>query len=105
MAAAARARGANRSPTRSTRTRHFIAAVYRRGLVAMANSGPNTNGSQFFVLQQDYPLPPNYVIFAGVTAGMDGGQAIAGPPTTLGGDGAMSRPVSPPVIKKVVIRP
>jgi cyclophilin family peptidyl-prolyl cis-trans isomerase len=78
---------------------------YRRGLVAMANSGPNTNASQFFILQQDYPLPPNYVIFAGVTAGMDVVDAIAGTPTTLGADGGMSRPVSPPVIKKVIIRP
>ena len=40
---------------------------YRRGLVAMANAGPNTNGSQFFILHQDYPLPPRYVIFARVT--------------------------------------
>jgi cyclophilin family peptidyl-prolyl cis-trans isomerase len=78
---------------------------YRRGMVAMANAGPNTNGSQFFILQQDYPLPPNYVIFAGVTAGMDVVDAIAGTPTTLGADGGMSRPVSPPVIKKVIIRP
>src|SRR5687767_6514497 len=39
-------------------------AGYRRGLIAMANSGPNTNGSQFFILHDDYPLPPRYVIFA-----------------------------------------
>src|SRR4029079_896232 len=43
---------------------------YLRGIIAMANAGPNTNGSQFFILQQDYPLPPNYVIFAKVTSGM-----------------------------------
>ena len=42
---------------------------YRRGIVAMANAGPNTNGSQFFIMHADYPLPPNYVIFARVTAG------------------------------------
>ncbi|MGI6103059.1 MAG: peptidylprolyl isomerase [Patescibacteria group bacterium] len=44
---------------------------YNRGIVAMANSGPNTNGSQFFIMLQDNPLPPNYTIFGEVTAGMD----------------------------------
>jgi len=78
---------------------------YRRGLVAMANSGPNTNGSQFFILQQDYPLPPNYVIFARVTSGLEAVDAIANTPTTQGPDGEASSPVTPPVIKKVTIRP
>ena len=78
---------------------------YRRGLVAMANAGPNTNGSQFFIMQQDYPLSPSYVIFARVTAGMDVVDALADTPTTLGADGGMSRPLTPPVIKKVTIRP
>jgi cyclophilin family peptidyl-prolyl cis-trans isomerase len=78
---------------------------YRRGLVAMANAGPNTNGSQFFILHADYPLPPNYVIFARVTAGMDVVDALANTPTTLGADGGMSRPLTPPVMKKVTIRP
>lgn len=50
---------------------------YQRGLVAMANSGPNTNGSQFFIMHADYPLPPNYVIFARVTAGMATVDALA----------------------------
>ena len=44
---------------------------YRRGVLAMANAGPNTNGSQFFILHQDYPLPPRYVIFGRVTTGLD----------------------------------
>jgi len=78
---------------------------YRRGFVAMANAGPNTNGSQFFILQEDYPLQPNYVIFARVTSGMEVVDAIADAQTTLGGDGAMSRPVMPQIIKTVTIRP
>ena len=78
---------------------------YRRGLIAMANSGPNTNGSQFFILHQDYPLQPNYVIFARVTSGLDAVDAIADVPTSAGPDGEASRPQTPPVIKKVSIRP
>lgn len=78
---------------------------YRRGLVAMANRGANTNGSQFFVMHQDYPLPPSYVIVARVTAGMDVVDALAGVPTTMGDDGGMSKPLTLPKIKKVTIRP
>jgi cyclophilin family peptidyl-prolyl cis-trans isomerase len=78
---------------------------YTRGLVAMANRGANTNGSQFFIMHQDYPLPPNYVIFARVTKGLDVVDTIANVPTTLGQDGGMSQPVTPPVMKKVTIRP
>ena len=78
---------------------------YRRGLVAMANAGPNTNGSQFFVMHQDYPLSPSYVIFARVTSGMDAVDAIANTRTTIGDDGGMSRPVTPQVMKKITIRP
>lgn len=78
---------------------------YRRGLVAMANAGPNTNGSQFFILHEDYPLPPSYVIFAKVTAGMDVVDTLANTPTTMGADGGMSQPVTPPVITRVTIRP
>ena len=78
---------------------------YRRGLVAMANAGPNTNGSQFFILHQDYALSPNYVIFAHVTKGMDVVDALASTPTTMGDDGARSQPLTPPIIKTVTIRP
>jgi cyclophilin family peptidyl-prolyl cis-trans isomerase len=78
---------------------------YKRGLLAMANAGPNTNGSQFFIMHQDYPLSPNYVIFAKVTGSMAAVDAIAETPTVLGADGGMSKPVTPPVMKKVTIRP
>jgi cyclophilin family peptidyl-prolyl cis-trans isomerase len=78
---------------------------YRRGLIAMANNGANTNGSQFFIMHHDYPLQTNYVIFARVTGGMDVVDALAATPTTRGPDGEPSHPVTPPVIKKVTIRP
>jgi cyclophilin family peptidyl-prolyl cis-trans isomerase len=80
-------------------------AGYRRGIVAMANAGPNTNGSQFFVMHMDYDLPPDYVIFARVTSGMSTVDAIAETPTSLGEDGGMSKPTMPPVIKRVTVRP
>ena len=44
---------------------------YTRGIVAMANAGPNTNGSQFFIMLGNTPLPPSYTIFCEVTEGMD----------------------------------
>ncbi len=78
---------------------------YRRGLVAMANGGPNTNGSQFFILHQDYPLPPNYVIFAFVVNGMDVVDALANVPITAGPGGEPSKPQVPPIIKKVTVKP
>ncbi|MFP4539693.1 MAG: peptidylprolyl isomerase [Candidatus Paceibacterota bacterium] len=50
---------------------------YRRGTLAMANRGPNTNGSQFFIMHKDYPLPYDYTIFGKVIDGMDIVDAIA----------------------------
>lgn len=77
---------------------------YKRGSVAMANAGKNTNTSQFFIVQKDYPLPADYTIFGKVTKGIEVVDALAETPTTRGMDGNMSNPVTPPVMKKVTIR-
>jgi peptidyl-prolyl cis-trans isomerase B (cyclophilin B) len=45
--------------------------TYPAGTVAMANSGPNTNGSQFFLVYKDSPLPPSYTPFGTITGGLD----------------------------------
>lgn len=76
---------------------------YERGVVAMANAGPNTNGSQFFIMHQDYPLPKNYVIFGKVTRGMEVVDQIASSAVETGLSGENSTPVEPTVIKKATI--
>jgi cyclophilin family peptidyl-prolyl cis-trans isomerase len=50
---------------------------YEAGTVAMANAGPNTNGSQFFIMHVDYPLPPSYSKFGRVIEGQDVVNSIA----------------------------
>ncbi len=67
---------------------------YERGIVAMANAGPNTNGSQFFIChgRNAESLPPNYTIFGRVTDGLDALDAIANVPTTRGRSGENSTP-------------
>ena len=54
---------------KSIQSQMFIVRGYKAGTVAMANAGPNTNGSQFFIMHRDYPLPPSYTIFGRVTEG------------------------------------
>ena len=71
---------------------------YKAGTVAMANAGPNTNGSQFFIMHVDYPLPPNYTIFGRVTEGQDVVNSIATSATDSG-----DRPRSEVKMEKVVV--
>lgn len=77
---------------------------YSRGTVAMANSGPDTNGSQFFVMHADYPLPPNYVIFGKVTSGMETVDKIAQSEVKASMFGEASTPVNPTVIQSIEIK-
>ncbi|MDI2132128.1 peptidylprolyl isomerase [Yinghuangia seranimata] len=68
---------------------NLTGATYPAGTVAMANSGPNTNGSQFFLVYKDTQLPPNYTPFGTITGGMDVLQKIADAGTEDGNsDGA-----------------
>jgi cyclophilin family peptidyl-prolyl cis-trans isomerase len=71
-------------------------AGYKAGIVAMANRGPNTNGSQFFIMHRDYQLPPSYTIFGRVFEGQDVVDAIAEAPTYQGPEMLMrDRPLTP----------
>lgn len=76
---------------------------YIRGTVAMANAGPNTNGSQFFIIHQDYQLPKNYVIFGKVITGMDVVDAIAESLVTSNPFGEQSKPIEPVTVEAVSI--
>lgn len=76
---------------------------YTKGTIAMANSGPNTNGSQFFIMHADYPLPKNYVIFGKVTAGLEVVDKIAEAQVRASNQGEMSTPVDPVKIESVTI--
>lgn len=76
---------------------------YTRGTVAMANAGPNTNGSQFFIMHQDYTLPKSYVIFGEVTKGLETVDAIANAPTKESTMGENSSPVTPMKILSVKV--
>ncbi|MFD8600298.1 peptidylprolyl isomerase [Kitasatospora sp. NPDC059646] len=73
---------------------NLTGATYPAGTVAMANAGPNTNGSQFFLVYKDTQLPPNYTPFGKITGGLDVLQKIAAAGVKGGGsDGAPATPV------------
>jgi len=71
-----------------------VGVAYTRGVVAMANAGRDTNGSQFFIVLADSDLPPDYSIFGRVTAGMDVVDAIAAMPNSGGQENAALEPVA-----------
>ncbi|MDD5038898.1 MAG: peptidylprolyl isomerase [Dehalococcoidales bacterium] len=80
---------------------------YDPGIVAMANAGPDTNGSQFFICAGADAVSlnryPNYSQFGKVIEGMDTIQKIATVPVGPGNPGENSRPVNPPVINRIDI--
>ncbi len=71
---------------------------YKKGIVAMANAGPNTNGSQFFIMLADYALPNNYTIFGHVVKGQEVVDAIGLVKTDPG-----DKPTEPVVIKSAAV--
>lgn len=58
----------------------FTAPYYSEGVLAMANAGPDTNGSQFFIMVADYPLSPDYSIFGKVVEGLEVAKKISNLP-------------------------
>ena len=80
-----------------------ITRDYERGILAMANSGSNTNGSQFFIMHKNYPLPKNYVIFGKIANGFDILDKIAETPVAANRFGELSSPTKNIVIKSVEI--
>lgn len=83
-----------------------VTREYTAGTVAMANAGPNTNGSQFFIVHGDLrnQLPPNYTIFGEVIDGMDVVDEIANVSVQPSRSGEMSSPTEEVKIESVEIR-
>jgi len=83
-----------------------VSRDYVTGTVAMANAGPNTNGSQFFITLADLSatLPKKYTIFGIVTDGFDTVRKIANVPVTVSSSGEMSSPTVDVHIETVIIQ-
>ena len=81
----------------------LVTSDYSRGTLAMANAGPNTNGSQFFIMHNDTPLPKNYIIFGNTINGFDTIDAIANSPVTDSQNGEKSTPLEELIINEIVI--
>ncbi len=71
---------------------------YKLGTLAMANAGPNTNGSQFFIMHADYGLPPQYSVFGKTIDGLDVVDAIGRTETN-----AADKPLEDVVIETIDI--
>jgi cyclophilin family peptidyl-prolyl cis-trans isomerase len=81
-----------------------VSRTYSKGTLAMANAGPNTNGSQFFIVHgSQVPLPPNYTIFGQVTGGEDTVDKIANSPVEVAVGGELSAPIEPIIIGSIEI--
>jgi cyclophilin family peptidyl-prolyl cis-trans isomerase len=65
-----------------------------RGALAMANAGPNTNGSQFFIVYRDTQLDPNYTIFGTVSKGIEAAEKVAKAGAQTGQDGKPKLPIT-----------
>ena len=81
-----------------------VTRSYVRGTLAMANAGPNTNGSQFFIVHgADVGLPPNYTIFGMLTDGGDVLDTLANSPVTRSRGGENSSPAERLVINNITV--
>ena len=81
-----------------------VTRPYVKGTLAMANAGPNTNGSQFFIVHgDDVGLPPNYTIFGILSDGVEVLDALAESPVTTGRSGERSTPTERLEIQTVEI--